>query len=76
MLHFWAFLPYPELVGLENRQKKGKMKNLIIAGLFIGALMLVDMLQLNGYAQWVGLAYVIIGGVYFIRAIIKAVRNA
>lgn len=52
------------------------MKNLIIAGLFIGTLMLVDMMQLNGYAHWIGLAYVIIGGVYFIRAIIKAVRRA
>lgn len=31
MLHFWAFLPYPELVGLENRQKKGKMTNVATA---------------------------------------------
>ncbi len=50
------------------------MKNLIIAGLFIGALMLVDMIQLSGYAHWIGLAYVVIGGFYFIRSIIKAVK--
>ena len=51
------------------------MKNLIIAGLFIGLLFATDYLQLHGYAKWIGLAYVIIGGTYFIRHIIKAVRR-
>jgi 6,7-dimethyl-8-ribityllumazine synthase len=60
---------------LENRQEKGKMKNLIIAGAFIGVLFAADYLQLHGYAKWIGLAYVIIGGTYFIRYIIKAVRR-
>jgi len=51
------------------------MKNLIIAGLFIGVLFATDYLQLHGYSKWIGLAYLVIGGLYFIRYIIKAVRR-
>lgn len=51
------------------------MKHLIIAGLFVGFMLIADFIQLHGYGKWVGLAYLVIGAVVFANYFIGKVKN-
>lgn len=51
------------------------MKHLILAGLFVGFMLLADFVQLNGYSKWIGVAYLVVGTVVFANYLIGKVRN-